>query len=228
MKHNISYRTLETVCLRAVANRLRMVVCNDYSVYDSDIGIRMADMVGGDGYMQGDTLRFAIRRSVLVWITSVGVITGVAVATAVLVRAVVRRPPEDVAVRALLILAACLPGAVLGVVALFAPRGYGVRADGIVISRLARDLVIRRDQVREVRRISAGEIGFAWRTLGSGGFLGWFGWFHSRALGGFLAYAGNRDDLVLIVRRDGEKIVISPDRPDAFVEAVRSRPQQPD
>lgn len=60
-----------------------------------------------------------------------------------------------------------------------------------------------------------------------GGLLGWFGWFYSRPLGGFLAYATNQRDLILAMRTDGRKIVISPDPADEFVEAMRRHREQP-
>ena len=66
-----------------------------------------------------------------------------------------------------------------------------------------------------------GQIGFAWRLAGCGGFLGWFGLFYSRSLGEFWAYTGNREDLVLLTQTDGGKIVISPHPPDTFVKAVQ-------
>jgi len=58
------------------------------------------------------------------------------------------------------------------------------------------------------------------RLFGSGGFLGWFGFFYNGSLGRFWAYAGNRDDLVLLTKTDGRKIVLSPHPPDAFLAAI--------
>jgi hypothetical protein len=119
------------------------------------------------------------------------------------------------------VLAALLSVAVFAGIARFAPWGYLVRPDAIVVTRLGPPVVISHERIREVRRMDRREIGFAWRVFGSGGFLGWFGVFCSRQLGEFRAYATNRHDLVLITTTSGARIVISPDSPDAFLEAVR-------
>jgi hypothetical protein len=83
---------------------------------------------------------------------------------------------------------------------------------------------MKHDRIREVRRIDSRKMGFAWRIFASGGF---FGWFSSRRLGRFRAYAMNQRDLVLITETDGTKIVISPHSEDEFLEAVRRNPGQP-
>jgi hypothetical protein len=85
---------------------------------------------------------------------------------------------------------------------------------------------MKHDRIREVRRIDSRKMGFAWRIFASGGLLGWFGWFYSRRLGRFRAYATNQRDLVLITETDGTKIVISPHSEDEFLEAVRRNPGQ--
>ena len=123
--------------------------------------------------------------------------------------------------RVLPISGALLITGIFSVVTLFAPRSYMVRADGIVPNRLGPSLVIAYKHIRELRRIDAHEIGFAYRICGSGGFLGWFGWFYSRSLGRFRAYATNHRDLVLIIMTDGMKMVISPDPPNRFLEVVQ-------
>ncbi len=128
--------------------------------------------------------------------------------------------------RALALVGALLITGVFVVVSLLAPRNYVVGTDGIVVNRLGPSLVIAYECIQELRRIDSGEIGFAWRIFGSGGFLGWFGWFYSQSLGRFLAYATNQRDLVLITKTDGTKIVISPYPPDAFLEAVKRKREQ--
>ncbi len=128
--------------------------------------------------------------------------------------------------RALAVVGALLITGVFVVVSLLAPRNYVVGTDGIVINRVGPSRVIAYGYVQELRRIDSGEIGFTWRIFGSGGFLGWFGWFYSQSLGRFLACATNQRDLVLITKTDGTKIVISPYPPDTFLEAVRRKREQ--
>jgi hypothetical protein len=62
------------------------------------------------------------------------------------------------------------------------------------------------------------------RTGASGGFLGFYGRFWSRRLCSFRMYATNATDLVLVTKRDGSKMVLSPRDADQFIEAVGSFP----
>ena len=115
-------------------------------------------------------------------------------------------------------------GLVLGIgvaAALFAPLGYEVRHQAVVIRRLAWNVVIALDTIREAGRVRCEETGFVWRLWGCGGFLGWFGLFRNRGLGEFWAYVGSRRDWVLLTQVDGTKVVLSPDSPDAFLDAVQ-------
>jgi hypothetical protein len=177
-------------------------------------------------WMSKSSLGFAARWSLLVWGITAGVFAAIAAGEVLLIVAVFVAS-EDPTVRSLLGLAALLAAGIFATVAWFAPRGYVVRPDGIVVSRLAAPLVISYHRIREVRRIDNREMGFVMRVFGSGGFLGWFGRFVSKRLGEFHAYATNRQDLVLITKTNGRKIVISPHPPDAFVDAVRRHREQP-
>ncbi len=176
--------------------------------------------------MPADSLRFAARWSRSVGIITIAVTVAVVVMDVVLVR-VACTTLADKASQVLPIVGALLVTGIFGTIAAFAPWSYAVRADGIVVNRLGPSVVIAYEDIQELRPIDSREIGFAWRTFGSGGFLGWFGRFYSRPLGGFRAYATNRRDLILITKTDGAKIVISPYPPDAFLEAVQRNREQP-
>ena len=172
--------------------------------------------------MDLSTHDFRLRWSRLTWLVTAAVIVILAVVTIVILRAAVHVGSRGNLVRGLLILEAAVPVAIFGIVALFAPLGYEVNPEAVVIRRLLRNVVIPLETIREVRRVESGEIGFAVRLFASGGFLGWFGLFFSHNLRRFWAYAGNRDDLVLVTQADGTRIVISPHPPDAFLETVRA------
>jgi len=176
--------------------------------------------------MSGESLGFAARWSRSVWSMTVGVFALVVVTEVLLVRAACGAC-EGEPRQMLAGLTVLLSVGIFGSVAWFAPWGYVVRPDAIVVSRLGPPLVIAYDRIREVRRTDSREIGFAWRVFGSGGFLGWFGAFRSRRLGEFRAYATNRRDLVLITKTNGAKIVISPHPPDAFLDAVQKHRERP-
>jgi hypothetical protein len=172
--------------------------------------------------MSVSSLRFEARWSRLVWSVTVGVLVLVGVAEVLLIRAAWTFSPSQPGHR-VAILGVLLSVGTFAAIARFAPWGYMVRPDAVVVGRLGSPLVISYEGIREVRRTDAQKIGFAWRVFGSGGFLGWFGLFRSRRLGEFRAYATNRRDLILITKTNGAKIVISPQAPDAFLEAVRTK-----
>lgn len=169
--------------------------------------------------MELSAQRFAVRWSRLTWCVSVAGLIGVVSIMFLLLR-VATHVTAGSGLRALLILEGLLPGIIFGVVGLFAPLGYQVNGDAVVVRRLASNVVIRRREVREAWRVGSGEFGAGLRLFGSGGFLGWFGLFYNGSLGRFWAYAGNRQDLVLLTKTDGTKILLSPHPPDAFLEAI--------
>ena len=56
--------------------------------------------------------------------------------------------------------------------------------------------------------------------FGSGGFFGYYGWFHNMEMGLFKAYSTNRQNAILIKIVGGKKILISPERPAEFLKLV--------
>lgn len=58
------------------------------------------------------------------------------------------------------------------------------------------------------------------RVFGNGGFFAFDGLFYSSRLGMVRVYARNKDNAVVIVLAKGKKLVLSPDLPDAFIEAA--------
>jgi hypothetical protein len=57
--------------------------------------------------------------------------------------------------------------------------------------------------------------------IGVGGLWGGFGWAWTSRAGLVDLYVSRQDDLVLVERRAGRALLISPDRPQAFVRALR-------
>jgi hypothetical protein len=58
------------------------------------------------------------------------------------------------------------------------------------------------------------------RVFGNGGFFAFDGLFYSRRIGFVRSYARNREHGVVVVLAGGNKLVLSPDEPDAFVTAA--------
>lgn len=106
----------------------------------------------------------------------------------------------------------------------FAPCRASV-ADGLV--RIERNWAGPRElplaSVRSAERLHPAHC-WRWRKIsGTAGLFGVaYGTFHSRALGRFRLYAWRPDGCVLLETGDG-RVVLTPDDPDGFVAAVRSR-----
>ena len=177
--------------------------------------------------MGPDGQRFGMRWSRLTWVVTVAMIVLVVAVAVVILWKAIHVGPDAGGIRVLLVLLGFLPAICLAILASFAPRAYEVDPDAIVVKRIVGNVVIRRANVREIRRIESREVGSALRLFACGGFFGWFGLFYSHQIGRFWAYTGNQADMVLITQADGTKIVISPYPPDAFLEAIReTEPRQ--
>jgi len=101
---------------------------------------------------------------------------------------------------------------------LFAPRSYVINDREIIIRRLGADIKLPLSQIDEVKCITRRQVGmFPLRTFGVGGFAGYYGKYWSKKLGSFNAYLTNGNDLVLIRCKNNRKYLISPQRPDDFV-----------
>jgi hypothetical protein len=100
---------------------------------------------------------------------------------------------------------------------LFAPRGYLVSREGIVIRRAAGSFTIPAAEVEAVEL--AGRVRPGIRLWASGGLFGWFGLFTLKDGGTAKVYATRWDRMVRI-KTSREIYLLSPAEPEAFVEAV--------
>ena len=60
------------------------------------------------------------------------------------------------------------------------------------------------------------------RIFGSGGFLGYWGWFRERDLGKYFAYFGRSSDCFLVELKDGRKYMLGCKNPQKMVEYINS------
>lgn len=117
--------------------------------------------------------------------------------------------------------AAVGPLVLLGTWAL-APRALEIGGGELrVVRRAWRALAVPLDAIQRVAPLEDGAIRHALRIFGVGGLFGYYGRFRARGLGGFRLYATRRTGLVEIVTPE-MRLVVSPDRPEAFVEALRA------
>ena len=110
--------------------------------------------------------------------------------------------------------------AIVVVAAAFAIRGYSVMDGKVLVHHLgwANKFDLAKLSKAEV---SPGATMGSVRTMGIGGLLGFVGHFHNEILGSYKAYATNEFNTVVLVFGN-ETIVVTPDDPEAFVEAVKA------
>ncbi len=116
---------------------------------------------------------------------------------------------------------------ILAISYLLAPRGYAVEGGNIEIRRSLFPVTIAGSEIECVKPLSKPDMGATMRVFGNGGLFGFYGVFYSRKLGRHKWYASRTNHLVGIETRGGGWVVISPDDPAKFVEAVGKPPKPP-
>ena len=103
---------------------------------------------------------------------------------------------------------------------LFAPQGFLIEETGITVVRKAAPVLIEIGKIENISCIERDRFMKSTRIFGNGGLFGYYGSFRNKELGSFKLYGTHRNFGVLI---EAEKnFVLTPDRPDEFVEVVRS------
>lgn len=109
---------------------------------------------------------------------------------------------------------------------MFATRSYSVTKEYVEIHLVGSSFSVCMDEIEAVNRIHWLRT-FSGYRLGFGGFGEYFGLFWFSRLGKVTAFVTNRHDLVLIEKRNGKKLLISPEQPDEFVDFVRNAKKKP-
>jgi hypothetical protein len=120
--------------------------------------------------------------------------------------------------RAVLLAGAIVPLAALVLGALMAPRGYAIRGGILTIERFIGPIEIPLESIQEVGILPAERLDGSLRTLGTGGYFGYYGRFRNERLGAYRLYATRGDGYVLV--RAGRPYILTPDAPERFVEAL--------
>ena len=104
--------------------------------------------------------------------------------------------------------------------AAFAIRGYSVMDGKLLIHRMGWANKFDLAELTSAE-VNPGATMGSLRTMGIGGLFGFVGYFHNEILGSYKAYATNEFNTVVLVFGN-ETIVVTPDDPEAFVEAVKA------
>lgn len=100
------------------------------------------------------------------------------------------------------------------------PRRITVYADRLVLKKGIGKKTLLFSDIESIERRD--DLAFDMRLIGSGGMLGYTGWFTNSDFGRYMSYVGDYKDTFLIVTRK-RKYVMSCDRPDELVEEVKRR-----
>lgn len=114
---------------------------------------------------------------------------------------------------------------ILGGVGLFCVRGYALRHGELWIRRSFWWTRIPLADLQEVR-IDPHALRGSVRLWGAAGFMAALGWYYNKRLGRFRAWVTDPARCV-VLEFPGRTLVISPDRPEAFVRALGFEPQRP-
>jgi len=115
-----------------------------------------------------------------------------------------------------------LPLSFVPVCLLFAIRGYGITADGILVHRLFWTTRLPREGLRSASfepRVMCKSI----RTCGNGGFFSFTGWYWSKSLKSYRAFVTDLNRTV-VLRYENRTVVVSPGEPEDFVRELSGNP----
>ncbi len=110
---------------------------------------------------------------------------------------------------------------ILIVAALFAVRGYSVLNGQLLVHRLGWATKFDLSTLSSVESSPGATLGSV-RALGIGGLFGFVGRYRNEVLGLYRAYA-THDLNTVVLDFGGDKVVVTPDDPEQFVEAVRAQ-----
>lgn len=101
---------------------------------------------------------------------------------------------------------------------LFRITGYTLNDSELIIHRPIFNKIVKRNTIKEIKKLNSDEINGMIRTFGNGGLFGFYGWFYNSKLGKIRLYCSRSNDLILLSLEKG-KIVISPDETENFINA---------
>ena len=105
------------------------------------------------------------------------------------------------------------------------PKGYSLENGALKIHLIKGDRTIPLSDIESIESIDLKEKGFGIRTLGSGGFFGYFGKFWYKQLGHISMYATDKSKTLLVTMKEAKPskkyLVISPDDTAGFMASLK-------
>lgn len=106
-------------------------------------------------------------------------------------------------------------------VGLYMPLSIYTEEDALVVKRAFKEKRIPYVNIQDIRPCPPTMA--ERRLLGSGGFFGYWGWFHEKDLGKYFAYYGKASDCFLVILKDGSQYMLGCEDPSRVVELIKSR-----
>jgi hypothetical protein len=94
---------------------------------------------------------------------------------------------------------------------LYRPLKYVVDKNKVIVKRPMKDLIIDFNNIKDVFLPTKESMKWTIRTFGNGGLFGYFGSFRNGTHGGMTWYATKTSNYLIIVTKDNDKIVLTPD-----------------
>ncbi|MDI1235468.1 MAG: PH domain-containing protein [bacterium] len=94
---------------------------------------------------------------------------------------------------------------------IYSPLYYQFESDAIIVKRSVKDLRIYFTEISEVLALQRSDLTGTIRTFGVGGLFGYFGKFRNKKYGKMNWYASQSKNYLLLILKNGEKIIITPD-----------------
>ncbi len=105
---------------------------------------------------------------------------------------------------------------ITGVGIFYSPKRFNITSDSLVVNKVGSDKTFSLEDIKEVHKLDKSDMSGLTRTWGVGGLFGYFGKFHSPKFGSLNFYTTRKDNLILVILKDGHKIVISPDNMEFY------------
>ncbi|GAA4330220.1 PH domain-containing protein [Flaviaesturariibacter amylovorans] len=99
------------------------------------------------------------------------------------------------------------------------PQGYRLTHTELIVCRTWSAVRIQRSDILRIEPVSKADLRGSIRLFGVGGLFGYYGRFANRALGSMTWYATHRNGGLLVRTSNGKKILITPDDPEALLQA---------
>ena len=94
---------------------------------------------------------------------------------------------------------------------LYRPIKYVVDKNKVIVKRPINDLIIDLNNIKDAFLPTKESMKWTIRTFGNGGLFGYFGKFRNGTYGGMTWYATKTSNYLIIVTKDNDKIVLTPD-----------------